>query len=57
VVANALIGVHRALVAYVRAEVLAGRGGPALARRVRVQAERALSVLDDGLAGYPSRAG
>lgn len=45
VVANALIGVHRALVAYVRAQVLAGKGGPGLARRVRAQAEKALEAL------------
>jgi AcrR family transcriptional regulator len=52
VVANALIGVHRSVVEYVRAQVLAGRTGPALARRLRVQVERALAVLDRGLAGY-----
>jgi AcrR family transcriptional regulator len=49
VVANALIGVHRGLVEYVRRNVLAGKGGPALARRVRAQARRALAVLADGL--------
>jgi AcrR family transcriptional regulator len=53
VVANAIIGVHRGLVDYVRRNVLAGKGGPSLARRVRAQAERALAVLDRGLAGYP----
>jgi AcrR family transcriptional regulator len=46
VVANALIGVQRALVDFVRAQVLAGRTGPHLARRVRAQAERALAALD-----------
>ena len=54
VVANALIGVHRGLVEYVRRDVLAGKGGPALARRVRAQARRALAVLDEGLGRYPS---
>jgi AcrR family transcriptional regulator len=53
VVANAIIGVHRGLVEYVRKNVLAGKGGPSLARRVRAQAERALAVLDRGLDGYP----
>jgi AcrR family transcriptional regulator len=53
VVANAIVGVHRGLVEYVRRNVLAGKGGPTLARRVRAQAERALAVLDRGLAGYP----
>jgi AcrR family transcriptional regulator len=53
VVANALIGVQRAAVDYVRTQVLAGSTGPALARRVRLQVQRALAILDRGLAGYP----
>ena len=53
VVANALMGVHRALVEYVRRQVLAGRRGPRLARAVRSQGEQALAVLEHGLAGYP----
>ncbi len=53
VVANAIIGVHRGLVEYVRRNALAGRTGSSLARRVRAEAERALAVLDRGLAGYP----
>jgi AcrR family transcriptional regulator len=53
VVANAIVGVHRGLVEYVRRNVLAGKGGPNLARRVHAQGERALAVLDRGLAGYP----
>jgi AcrR family transcriptional regulator len=53
VVANAIIGVQRGLVEYVRRNVLAGRTGSSLARRVRAEAERALAVLDRGLAGYP----
>ena len=52
IVANALIGVHRAVVGYVRTEVLAGRGGAALLRRVRARAERALATLNDGLCHY-----
>jgi AcrR family transcriptional regulator len=52
VVANALIGVHRALVDYVRAQVLAGSSGPQLARGARAQAERALALLDRGFAGF-----
>ena len=55
VVANALMGVHRALVESVRTHVLAGESGPRLARRIRVQAEQAVAVLDRGLAGYPHR--
>jgi AcrR family transcriptional regulator len=57
VVANAVIGVHRGLVEYTRRHVLAGRTGPSLARRVRAQAERALAVIDRGLAGYPDGPG
>jgi AcrR family transcriptional regulator len=54
VVANALIGVHRVLVEYVRDQVLAGRHGPRLVRDVRSRAERALALLGRGLAGYPA---
>jgi len=53
VVANAVIGVHRGLVEFVRRSVLAGRSGPNLVRAVRAQAKRALGVLEKGLAGYP----
>jgi hypothetical protein len=53
VVANAIMGVHRALVEYVRARVLAGKDGPGLARSVRAQAQRVLDALDHGLRGYP----
>jgi AcrR family transcriptional regulator len=52
VVANALIGVHRSLIDYVRRETLAGTPNPKLARDVRVQAKQALAALETGLAGY-----
>jgi len=52
VAANAIIGVHRALIGFARAQVLAGARNPALARRVRAQAKRALAALDDGLGSY-----
>jgi AcrR family transcriptional regulator len=55
VVANSIIGVQRGLVEYVRRNVLAGKSGPSLARKIRAQAERALTILDHGLAGYPHR--
>jgi AcrR family transcriptional regulator len=51
-VASALLGVHRALVAYVRARVLAGWHGPRLAADARSQAIRALARLEGGLASY-----
>ena len=52
VLANALIGVHRALIDFVRTNVLAGRAGPNLVRRVRAQLDKAMARLDRGLAGY-----
>jgi AcrR family transcriptional regulator len=52
VAANALMGVHRGLVAYVRRQVLAGRRNPRLARDVRAQGERALALLASGLGRY-----
>lgn len=50
--ANALMGVHRALVAHVRSRVLAGWHGRRLAADARSQATRALARLEGGLAGY-----
>ena len=53
--ANALMGVQRALVRYVRAQVLRGRRGPKLARDARAEAKRAFARLETGLAGYAAR--
>ena len=50
--AAALMGVHRAVVAFVRSEVLAGRRGTSLARAMRTQARRAFARLESGLADY-----
>ena len=55
VAANSMIGVHRALLGYARAQVLAGTRNPLLGRRVRAQARRALARLEAGLGGYASR--
>jgi AcrR family transcriptional regulator len=52
VAANALMGVHRALVDYTRRQIVAGARNPQLARRVRTQAGQALALLDEGLDGY-----
>jgi AcrR family transcriptional regulator len=52
VAANAIIGVHRALIGFSRAQVLTGARNPALARRVRAQAKRALAALEHGLGAY-----
>ena len=52
VVAYALIGLHRSLVAYVRAGTLADTPNATLARGVRAQAKKALARLEQGLGGY-----
>ena len=52
VVANALMGVQRALAEHVRAAALAGKRGPSLAGDVRSAAKRAFTRLEHGLAGY-----
>jgi AcrR family transcriptional regulator len=49
VMANALVGVHRALIDQVRRRTLAGAHGEALAREIRRQAERGFAVLERGL--------
>ena len=56
-VASALMGVHRALVAFVRRSVLAGRIGPGLASSARSQARRAFARLEHGLADYAREGG
>jgi AcrR family transcriptional regulator len=51
-VANALVGLHRALIAYVRERVVAGASASQIRRGVRAQAKRAFARLGDGLGGY-----
>jgi AcrR family transcriptional regulator len=51
-VANALMGVQRALVVHVRGEVLGGHRGPKLAAEARSQARRAFARLEAGLTDY-----
>ncbi len=48
VIANALIGVHRALIAYTHRQALAGVENPRIARNLRVQGKRALASLEHG---------
>jgi AcrR family transcriptional regulator len=55
VTANALMGVHRALVEFSRRQILAGVRNPELAASVRAQGEAALAVLARGLTGYGVR--
>jgi AcrR family transcriptional regulator len=52
VAANALMGVHRALVDYSRKRILEGARNPGLARSVRSQGKRALAALEEGLGRY-----
>jgi AcrR family transcriptional regulator len=49
VAANALIGVHRALLSYVRRQVLAGADHAHIRRKLRTQGKRALALLEHGL--------
>ena len=50
--ATAMMGTHRALVAYIRRRVLAGRRGARLAEDFKSQARRAFARLERGLADY-----
>ena len=52
VAANALIGLHRALLEYVRRQALTGRTNPGLARSIRRQGERAVAQLERGFGDY-----
>lgn len=55
VIANALMGVHRALVRHVRNALLADTPPMQIVREVRRQASVAFAQLDRGLAGYGRR--
>lgn len=52
VAANALMGVHHALVGQARAGVIAGTAHAALRQQLLAQADRALDLLQRGLGGY-----
>ena len=55
VAANAMMGVHRALVHLTRTRVLAGATTMQVAGEVRRQGERAVAALEGGLGGYAIR--
>jgi AcrR family transcriptional regulator len=55
VAANALMGVHRALVHHTRRRILDGARHPRLHREVRAQAEAAFALLERGLGDYAVR--
>jgi AcrR family transcriptional regulator len=58
VVANALIGVHRALIAYVRERLEAGETDRRrLARQLRRRGDDALALLSEGLGDYATERG
>jgi AcrR family transcriptional regulator len=57
VAAEALIGVHRALVGYARRRMLEGRAPQALARDVRERGRRAVALLEGGLGAYAIKRG
>jgi AcrR family transcriptional regulator len=52
VAANAMVGVHRALIGFSRRLILAGTRNPQLRRRVLAEARASLATLEDGLAAY-----
>jgi AcrR family transcriptional regulator len=52
VAANAMMGVHRAVVHHARRRVVEGARHPRLAAEVHARAEEALALLDGGLEGY-----
>jgi AcrR family transcriptional regulator len=49
VIANALIGLHRALIDYVQRQALSGVPNRRIARNLRIHGARALELLDHGL--------
>ncbi|HZD74498.1 MAG TPA: TetR family transcriptional regulator [Actinomycetota bacterium] len=55
IAANALIGVHRALVEYTRRRVLSEAQPARLAAEVRRLGRRAFALLEHGLGGYATR--
>jgi AcrR family transcriptional regulator len=55
VAANAMIGLHRALVDYTRARVLEGMRSPKLRRDVKAQGKAGLAALGRGLGEYAVR--
>ena len=53
--ANALIGVHRSLIDYVRERTLTGARASQISRGVRAQAKKAFAQLEEGLADFAVR--
>ncbi|HWI74839.1 MAG TPA: helix-turn-helix domain-containing protein [Baekduia sp.] len=57
VAANAMTGVHRALVRHARRRVLAGARHPALADEIRQRGEQAFALIERGLGSYGAEKG
>jgi AcrR family transcriptional regulator len=57
VAANAMMGMHRAVVDHARRRIMEGARHPALSREVRTRAEQALGQLREGLGDYAVRPG
>ncbi|MFI9363512.1 TetR family transcriptional regulator [Kitasatospora sp. NPDC053057] len=57
VVAGAVAGAHRAVLAEIRRAMVAGEPAGAVRERVEAAVERAFGLLDSGLAGYPASHG
>jgi len=57
IAANALMGVHRALIDHVRVRALAGARSSEIGAEVRDRAERAFALLECGLGAYDRRPG
>ncbi len=55
VVADALLGVHRALIDHVRRRALAGATAAEIGPELRAEGERAFALLEAGLRGYAVR--
>ena len=55
VVANAIIGLHRAIIEYVREQAAAGTRAARIRPGVRAEAERAIALLERGLGDYGVR--
>ena len=56
VAANAMMGMHRAVVDYARRRIMEGARHPTLSREVRARAEQALALLEQGLGDYAVKA-
>jgi AcrR family transcriptional regulator len=57
VAANAMMGMHRAVVDYARRRVMEGARHPALSREVHTRAEKALAQLHHGFGDYAVKPG